>query len=108
MGIPIFIIPGSSSLKHKSFLFMRTSFFLLIIIIESTTETAWAATVAMAAPAAFILNPAIKTRSPTMFTAQAIPTKSRGLFESPSPRKTALIKLYARIKTNPTPQILIY
>lgn len=55
----------------------------------STTLTAWASTVAMAAPAASIPNPATRARSPTMFTTQATSTNSRGDLLSPNPLKMA-------------------
>lgn len=55
----------------------------------STTLTAWASTVAIAAPAASIPNPATRARSPTMFTTQATSTNSRGDLLSPSPLKMA-------------------
>ena len=72
---------------------------------ESSTLTACAATVAMAAPAAPRWNPATSSRSPTMLTAQATATVYSGVLASPAPRSTAPRKLYATIKTMPNPQI---
>ena len=60
---------------------------------ESTTETAWAATVAMAAPATFMWKTATRSRSPKTLPMQAMRTNKRGVLESPRPRKTAAITL---------------
>ena len=60
---------------------------------EQITLTAWAETVAMAAPAAPMPRPPTRRRSPAMLTAQAIATVISGVLESPIPRKTAPITL---------------
>ena len=60
---------------------------------QSTTLTAWASTVAKAAPATPMPKPATKSRSPTMLTTQATDTVKSGVFESPIPRNTPPITL---------------
>lgn len=77
-------------------------------MMESTTLTACASTVAIAAPATFIFNTATKSKSPAMFTTQAIVTNKSGIFESPKPLKMLLITLYAIINKMPPPQIRTY
>ena len=67
----------------------KGSFFFTSIPTASATLTAWASTVAMAAPAASSPSPATRARSPTMLTTQATSTKIRGERLSPSPRKMA-------------------
>ena len=62
-------------------------FWRRIINSDSTTLTACAAIVAIAAPATFMLNTATSNRSPTIFTTHAMPTNSSGSRELPSPRK---------------------
>lgn len=48
--------------------------------------TAWANTVAMAAPSAPMCSGPTSSRSPTMFTQQEMVTKIMGRRESPMPR----------------------
>ena len=57
------------------------------------TLTAWAVTVAMAAPAAPRWKTPTSTKSPTMLMTQAMATVSSGVLESPIPRKTAPMTL---------------
>ena len=73
--------------SRKGSCFFRTS------ISEMATLTAWAATVAMAAPAAPMWQTATNSRSPTMLTAQAMATVTSGVTESPMPRNTLPIRL---------------
>ena len=81
-------------MKGKMFLCkMKRQAFFLIKIRERTTLTACAATVAMAAPAAPIVNPSISVMSPTMLVTQAMDTKMSGDLESHIPLKTALSRL---------------
>ena len=54
---------------------------------------AWAATVAMAAPAVPMWNTATSSRSPAMLKTQAMNTVNRGVLESPMPRKTLPMRL---------------
>ena len=74
---------------------------------ESTTLTAWAATVAIAAPAVPMWNTATSRRSPAMLQTQAISTVIKGVLESPIPRKMLPIRLYAMMNTEPRPQMRI-
>ena len=60
---------------------------------DSATLMAWAATVAMAAPATPMPKPPTSSRSPTMLHTQAMLTVIRGILESPSPRNTLPTKL---------------
>ena len=55
---------------------------------EISTLIVWAQTVAMAAPAAPRPSPATSSRSPAMLQALAIATVTRGVWESPRPRRT--------------------
>ena len=54
---------------------------------DSSTLTAWANTVAMAAPATPIPKPPTISKSPAILNTQAMLTVIRGIWESPSPRK---------------------
>ena len=60
---------------------------------DQITLTAWALTVAMAAPAAPRCRRATSSRSPTMLTTVAIATVISGVLESPMPRKMLPIRL---------------
>ncbi len=73
-----------------------------------TTLTACAKTVAIAAPAVFILKTAHNRRSPTIFTTHATATKMSGDLLSPSPLKIDERRLYATMKKIPPPHILTY
>ena len=88
------------------FWILKSYFFLFNIIMASTTLTACAITVAIAAPAASSWKPATKIRSPIIFTAQATATKINGDLLSPNPLKIAANTLYATIKKIPPPHIL--
>ena len=71
------------------FLIVNGRSFLIRRSTANTTLSACAVTVAIAAPAASIWNPATRTISPITFTIHATSTKSSGDLLSPSPRKIA-------------------
>ena len=92
--------------RHRSdFWILNGRSFFSRMTIASTTLTACAMMVAMAAPAASILNPATKSRSPAMLIRQATSTNSKGDLLSPRPRKMAASILYATMKKIPMPQM---
>ena len=62
-------------------------------MMEIITDTICAAIVAMAAPAASSFKTPTSSKSPMMFTTQAMPTKRNGKLAFPTPRKTPLITL---------------
>ena len=109
IGVPILIMPPSSSSRQISFFCnVKGNSFLRIIKTDNNTLTPCAATVAMAAPATFICNPATNKRSPKIFTTHAINTNNNGDLESPIPLNTEEIVLYAVISKKPVPHILMY
>ena len=80
--------------RQKSFfLILNGSSFLIRRTTAKTTLIAWAKTVAIAAPAAFMWKPATSIKSPKTFMMHATSTKSRGDLLSPSPRKIAESRL---------------
>ena len=74
---------------------------------DITTLTAWAATVATAAPAVPIWSTATSSRSPAILQTHAMATVMSGVTESPMPRKTLPIRLYEIITSMPIPQMRI-
>ena len=60
---------------------------------EIRTLTAWAPTVAMAAPTVPMWKTATRSRSPAMLQTQAMATVIRGVTESPIPRKMLPMRL---------------
>ena len=108
-GRPTFNALLQCLLIEKSFLvILNGSFLLKSNRSANTTLTACAATVAIAAPAASILNPATRTRSPTILITHATATNIRGDLLSPSPLNIAERRLYATIKNIPEPHIFTY
>ena len=88
-GLPSFrILPMRAPLNRMSCRRrVKARCFFRISSRESTTLTAWANTVAMAAPATFRPKPPTSSRSPPMFRTHAISTVISGTRESPIPRK---------------------
>ena len=95
MGSPSLVMrPVSSRWKRIcSFSREKGSVLLRISRREITTLTAWAPTVAIAAPTVPRWKPATRIRSPTILHTQAMATVIRGVTESPIPRKMLPIRL---------------
>ena len=81
--LPILFLSKTISFLPKE----KGSFFFRIISMEITTLSAWAHTVAMAAPAVASPNTPTSRKSPAILNTQAIATVMRGIRESPIPRK---------------------
>ena len=108
-GRPTFNALLQCLLIEKSFLvILNGSFLLKSNTSANITLTACAATVAIAAPEAFMLNPATRTMSPTILITHATATNIRGDLLSPSPLNIAERRLYATIKNIPEPHIFTY
>lgn len=89
-GSPIFKALLQCSFILKSlFLIVNGRFLLNNRSNANTTLTAYANTVAIAAPAASRCNPATSIRSPAIFTIQATATNISGDLLSPSPLNMA-------------------
>ena len=84
---------------------LKRQFFLRITAKDTTTLMTWANTVANAAPAVPMLNPAQSSRSPAILQTQAMATVNSGVLESPKPRKMQPMRLYATITSMPQPQM---
>ena len=66
---------------------VKGSFCLRIISTEMITLSAWARTVAIAAPAVAMPKTPTRRKSPAILNTQAIATVTSGILESPIPRK---------------------
>ena len=81
--LPILFLSKTISVLRK----VNGSFCLRIISTEMITLSAWARTVAIAAPAVAMPKTPTRRKSPAILNTQAIATVTSGILESPIPRK---------------------